>query len=69
MTTPPKTFKEKCEESFWKTLWEKPKYYWYIRQNSSKPNGKIGENDMTYIDYCLITNSYEKTLKRKKNHK
>ena len=43
MTTPPKTFKEKCEESFWKTLWEKPKYYWYIRQNSSKPNGKNKE--------------------------
>ena len=40
MTTPSKTFKEKYEENLWKTLWEKPKYYWYIRQNSSKPNEK-----------------------------
>ena len=41
--SPPKIFQEKCEENVWKTLWEKPKYFQYPRQNSLKPSGKNKE--------------------------
>ena len=39
---PQKPFREN-EENLWKTLWEKPKYFQYTRQNSLKPSGKNKE--------------------------
>ena len=41
--SPPKTFQEKYEENLWKTLWGKPKYFQYTRQNSLKPSEKNKE--------------------------
>ena len=41
--SPPKTFQENCEENLCKTLWEKPKYFQYNRQNSLKHSGKNKE--------------------------
>ena len=56
------------QKSYGKNLRRNQIVYWYAIKTPLKPSGKIKENDMSYIDYCLITNSYEKTLKRK-NHK
>ena len=36
----PKNLSGKCEENLWKTLWEKPKYFQYTRQNSLKSSEK-----------------------------
>jgi hypothetical protein len=42
--------------------------YLYAIKTPLKPSGKIGENDIAYIDFCFIANSYEKTSKGE-NHK
>jgi hypothetical protein len=47
----------------WKNLRRNQIVYLYAIKTPLEPSGKIEENDIAYIGYCLIANSYEKILK------